>query len=76
MKIKGMENINVTKMPTYRDLEEGDVFVFLGGDQEDDIMIITDCDYFVRLRDGSVFDKYDFEDIPVKKLNCCLVIEE
>lgn len=75
MKIQGARNINVTKIPTYRDLEDGDVFIFLGGDQEDDIMLKTDGDYLVRMEDGALYDKYDFEGIPVKKLNCSLVIE-
>ena len=75
MKIKGIEKINAPKVPTVRDLEDGDVFIFLGGDQEDDIMLKTDGDYLVRMEDGALYDKYDFEGIPVKKLNCSLVIE-
>lgn len=76
MKISNAKNINKVKIPTYRDLADGDVFIFLGGEQEDEIMLNTSCDYLVRLCDGEVYDKYDFENIPVKKLNCCLVIED
>ena len=45
MKISNAKNINKVKIPTYRDLADGDVFIFLGGEQEDEIMLNTSCDY-------------------------------
>lgn len=76
MKIKGIEKINTPKIPTIRDLEQGDIFTFLGGDYENEIIMLSDGDYAVRLSDGYSFDVGDYFDIPIKKLNCCLVIEE
>lgn len=76
MRIVGAEKINVSKVPTIRSLSDGEVFIFLGGEQEDEIMLNTSCDYIVRVCDGEVYDKYDFENIPVKPLKCNLVIEE
>ena len=76
MKIKGIEKINKPKVPTVEDLAQGDVFTFLNGDYKDEIVMLTDADYAVRLGDGYSFDICDYNDIPIKKLNCCLVIEE
>lgn len=76
MKIKGIEKINTLKIPTVRDLKQGDTFTFLGGDYENEIIMFTDTDYAVRLRDGYTFDTCDYFDIPIKKLECYLVIEE
>ena len=76
MKIKGIEKINAPKIPTVRDLKQGDTFTFLGGDYENEIIMLSDGDYAVRLSDGYSFDVGDYFDIPIKKLNCCLVIEE
>ena len=76
MKIKGLEKINAPKVPTVRDLEPGDIFTFLSGDYENEIIMLADEDYAVRLRDGYIFDVGDYLDTPIKKLNCCLVIEE
>ena len=76
MKIRGIEKINTPKVPTVRNLKQGDVFTFLNGDYENEIIMLTDGDYAVRLYDGYTFDTCDYLDIPIKKLNCCLVIEE
>lgn len=76
MRIKGTEKINTPKIPTVRDLKQGDTFTFLGGDYENEIIMLSDGDYAVRLSDGYSFDVGDYFDIPIKKLNCCLVIEE
>ena len=76
MKIKGIEKINTLKIPTVRDLKQGDTFTFLSGDYENEIIMLTDGDYAVRLCDGYTFDVGDYFDTPIKKLNCCLVIEE
>ena len=76
MRIKGTEKINKPEIPTIRDLKEGDVFTFLGGDYENEIIMLTDGDYAVKLEDGYSFDVNDYFDIPIKKLHCCLVIEE
>jgi hypothetical protein len=75
MRIQGIEKINTPKIPTIRDLEQGDIFTFLKGDYENDIVMLIDGDYAVRLEDGYAFDVDDYLDIPIKKLNCCLVIE-
>ena len=77
MRIRGIEKINAPKVPTVRDLEQGDTFTFLSGDYENEIIMLTDADnYAVRLRDGYALDIDDYFDTPIKKLNCCLVIEE
>lgn len=76
MRVKGIEKINKPKIPTIRDLEQGDVFTFLSGDYANEIIMLTDGDYGVRLEDGYTFDVDDYYDTPIKKLNCCLVIEE
>lgn len=76
MRIKGMEKINAPKVPTVRDLEQGDTFTFLSGDYENEIIMLSDGDYAIRLSDGYSFDVGDYFDVPIKKLNCCLVIEE
>ena len=76
MKIKGIEKINKPKVPTVRGLKQGDVFTFLGGDYENEIIMLTDGDYAVRLYDGYTFDTCDYLDVPIKKLECYLVIEE
>ena len=39
MKIKGIEKINAPKVPTVRDLKQGDTFTFLGGDYENEILM-------------------------------------
>ena len=75
MRIKGIEKINTIKVPTVRDLKQGDTFTFLGGDYENEIIMVTDGDYAVDLSDGDTFDVCDYLDIPIKKLNCCLIIE-
>lgn len=75
MRIRGIEKINTPKIPTVRDLEQGDTFTFLSGDYENEIIMLSDGDYAIRLRDGYSFDVGDYFDIPIKKLNCCLVIE-
>lgn len=75
MRIKGFENIITPKIPTVRDLEQGDTFTFLSGDYENEIIMLTDGDYAVRLCDGYTFDVDDYRDTPIKKLNCCLIIE-
>lgn len=71
-----MEKINKPKVPTVRDLKQGDTFTFLSGDYENEIIMLTDGDYAVKLYDGYTFDVCDYFDTPIKKLNCCLVIEE
>lgn len=76
MRIKGLEKINTPKVPTVRSLRQGDTFTFLNGDYENDIIMFTDGDYAVRLVDGYTFDTCDYLDIPIKKLECYLVIEE
>ena len=76
MRINGIEKINTPKVPTIRTLKEGDVFTFLSGDYANDIIMSTDGDYAVRLEDGYLFGICDYLDTPIKKLNCCLVIEE
>lgn len=76
MRIKGIEKINAPKVPTVRDLEQGDIFTFLSGDYENEIIMLSDGDYAIRLSDGYSFDVGDYFDVPIKKLNCCLVIEE
>ena len=76
MRIKGFENIITPKIPTVRDLKQGDTFTFLSGDYENEIIMLTDGDYAVRFCDGYTFDVCDYLDTPIKKLNCCLVIEE
>ena len=76
MRIKGLDKIDTPKVPTVRILRQGDVFTFLYGDYENEIIMLTDGDYAVRLCDGYTFDTCDYLDIPIKKLNCCLVIEE
>ena len=76
MRIKGLDKIGVSKAPTVRSLRQGDVFTFLYDEYENEIIMLTDGDYAVRLRDGYTFDTCDYLDIPIKKLNCCLVIEE
>lgn len=76
MKIKGLENITIQNVPTIKNLKQGDVFTFLYGDYESEIVMITDTEYAVRLYDGYSFDVSDCSDIPIKKLNCYLVIEK
>lgn len=76
MRIKGADKISLSKVPTTRSLEGGDVFIFLGGDLEEEIFLCSSYDYFIRVSDGEWYDKYDYEDIPIKKVECCLVIEE
>ena len=76
MRIKGMEKINKPTVPTIRGLKQGDIFTFLSGDYANEIIMLTDGDYAVRICDGYSFDICDYNDIPIKKLNCCLVIEE
>lgn len=76
MRIEGIEKINAPKVPTVRGLKQGDTFTFLNGDYENEIIMLTDGDYAVRLCDGYTFDVGDYFDTPIKKLNCCLVIEE
>ena len=75
MRIKGIEKINAPEIPTVRDLEQGDTFTFLSGDYANDIIMLTDGDYAVRLEDGYTFDVDDYRDTPIKKLECYLVIE-
>lgn len=75
MRIKGFENIITSKVPTVRILRQGDVFTFLYGDYENEIIMLTDGDYAVRLYDGYTFDVCDYLDTPIKKLECYLVIE-
>lgn len=75
MKITGLEKINIPKVPTVRDLRQGDTFTFLNGDYENEILMFTDTDYAIKLCDGYSFDVDDYLDIPIKKLNCRLVIE-
>ena len=70
-----MEKINKPKVPTVRDLKQGDTFTFLNGDYENEIIMLTDGDYAVRLCDGYTFDVCDYFDIPIEKLECYLVIE-
>ncbi|MBQ8793090.1 MAG: hypothetical protein IJZ62_05930 [Clostridia bacterium] len=76
MRIKGTDKINLTKIPTVRDLEGGDVFTLLSGDLEGEVMLCSSYDYFIRVSDGEWYDKCDYDEIPVKKINCCLIIEE
>lgn len=75
MRITGIEKINTPKIPTVRDLKQGDTFTFLSGDYENEIIMLTDGDYAVRLCDGYTFDVCDYLDTPIKKLECYLVIE-
>ena len=75
MRIKGFENILIPKTPTVRDLKQGDTFTYLAGDYENEIIMLTDGDYAVKLCDGYTFDVCDYLDIPIKKLECYLVIE-
>ena len=75
MRIQGREKIDKPTVPTVRDLEQGDIFTFLNGDYENEIIMLTDGDYAVKLDDGYTFDVCDYLDAPIKKLNCCLVIE-
>lgn len=76
MRIKGIEKINAPKIPTIRSLEQGDIFTFLSGDYENEVIMLTDGDYAVKLDDGYSFDVCDYLDTPIKKLHCCLIIEE
>ena len=76
MKITGLEKINMPKIPTIRNLKQGDTFTFLNGDYENEILMFTDTEYAVRLRDGYSFDTTEYLDVPIEKLNCYLVIEE
>lgn len=76
MRIKGANKISLSEVPTVRSLEGGDVFIFLGGDLKEEIFLCSGYDYFIRVSDGEWYDKCDYEDIPIKKVECCLVIEE
>lgn len=76
MKIKGANKISLSKIPTIRSLEGGDVFIFLGGYLEEEIFLCSSYDYFIGVSSGEWYDKCDYEDIPIKKVECCLVIEE
>lgn len=76
MRITGLEKINRSKVPTIRNLKQGDTFTFLSGDYEDEILMFTDTDYAVRLCDGHTVDTCDYLDVPIEKINCYLVIEE
>ena len=75
MEIKGIEKINKPEIPTIIDLKEGDVFTFLSGDYANEIIMLTDGDYAIKLEDGYSFEVSYYYNTPIKKLNCHLVIE-
>ena len=76
MKIQGKEKLQTEKGLTIKDLHQGDVFIFLAGDYTSTPLMVTDYDDVVALTHGYMLDRYDYLDIPVKRINCCLVIED
>lgn len=76
MKIKGQEKLQVNNRLTLRDLECGEVFALESGEHRGLPMLNTDDDYIVILETGELLDDYEFYDMPVKRVKCCLVIDE
>ena len=76
MKIKGQEKLQVNNRLTLRDLESGEVFVLESGERRGLPMLNTDDDYIVILKTGELLEGYEFYDMPVKRVKCCLVIDE
>lgn len=75
LQIKGTEKLQAEKNLTIEDLSQGDVFIFLTGDYAFKPIMITEYDN-ISLAYGFTVDKYEYLDTPVKKVKCCLVIEE
>ena len=73
MKIEG--NVNVNGYLRIFDLHQGDAFAF-ENDSENLFMAIDDTDYYVNLETGEVFNSYNSEDKPIKKIRAKIVIED
>lgn len=73
MIIDGKDTIKADKYLTVDDLNYIDVFVFIDNPKQ---ICMRVEDGFYDLETGEYFDNYDYENIPIKKLKCKLVIEE
>ena len=71
--IKIKNKVDITGFLSVEDLKQGDLFAFL---DEEEVYLMTDSDYFVRLPDGEIFDVYgeNYTDRPIKTLNAEMII--
>lgn len=71
LKIKN--KVAITGFLSVEDLRQGDLFAFL---DEEEVYLMTDSDYFVRLPDGEMLDVYseNYTDRPIKTLNAEMII--
>jgi hypothetical protein len=72
--IKIKNKVAITGFLSVEDLKQGDLFAFL---DEEEVYLMTDSDYFVRLPDGEIFDIYgdeNYPDRPVRTLHAEMII--
>ena len=67
--------VDFEKFETIISLEYGDVFVFMSGDDQDEVFMYT-SEGLVNLRNGEILYTTNYDDIPIKKINCKLVLDD
>lgn len=68
------KNENITGYLTIEDLDGGEVFRFVDNTS---IFLCSNDAYIVNVESGELFDIYasGFEDKPIERIKCCLIIE-